>query len=203
MRKNILWILVLPVSTLSFIAADFVVPIILNAFIFTGTYFRMSPFVEWLTSKFMGNHLSLFITYFMAVYGGSIIAPEREKASIILGLLFLLLRISQTASVFTDSSFTEDTPTQFVIGSIFTFLGTILSIYLINKKGKKLLLDSKTIINQQLKLRKISFRILVCIAVSIFAIIQGLQAGAIPTEMGHHYFSGGIYFGRYITFFRA
>jgi len=138
-KETILWILVLPISILSFIITDIVVPIILNVFISIGTYFKMSFLMEWLSPRFLGNHISLFITYFMAIYVGSIIAPKSREASIILGSLFLLLRISQTVTVFTNSSFafTEDTPTQFVIGSIFAFLGTILGICLINKKGNK------------------------------------------------------------------
>jgi len=141
-------VLVIPTAVFLWVAADFIVSLLLNFIIFIGSYIELSPILDVVISpQYGGYHFVLFVSYFLAIYGGSSVAPSRRKAiSIILASLFLLLRFWMTYSVFINPSFTEDTPTQFVIGTIAATVGTILAVYMVGRKEKISILNKTEIL---------------------------------------------------------
>ena len=135
------WLLVIPGAIFFWVAADYIVPQILNAIIFIGSYIKLAPLLNIIVSpKYGGYHFVVFSSYLLAIYVGSRVAPTRRKiVSIVLASLFILLRISMTYSVFIDPNFTEDSPTKFVIGTIAAILGSITGVYLIKRYEDKIL----------------------------------------------------------------
>lgn len=137
--KTLRWLLVIPGAILIWAVADFIIPIILNIIIFVGSYIKLAPLLNVVISPQLGGyHFVVFSSYLLAIYVGSRFAPSRKRiVSIILASSFTLLRISMTYSVFIDPHFTEDSPTQFVIGTVSAIFGTIVGVYLILRKEKK------------------------------------------------------------------
>ena len=134
--KIVRWIFVIPTAVFLWVVADFISSLLLNVIIFIGSYIELSPVLDVVVSpEHGGYHFVLFVSYFVAIYGGSSVAPSRKKAiSILLASLFVLLRFMMTYSVFINPSFTEDTPTQFVVGTIAALIGAVLAVYMIGKK---------------------------------------------------------------------
>ncbi len=126
------WILVLPATIFFWVAADFIMSILLNVIIFMGDFIHFSPIVDLISSpKYGAYQFVLFASFLAAVYGSSYVAPSNKKiVSLSIASLFILLRLAMTYSYFIDSHFTEDTPTQIIIGTISAICGAILGVYL-------------------------------------------------------------------------
>lgn len=124
------WILVLPGALLFWVAGDFIASLLLNAIIFLGQFVRFAPIVD-LLSKYGGYQFVLFASFLSGVYGGTLIAPSKKKVvSIILLAFFISLRLYMTYLFFKNPNIIEDTPAQFIIGTILAIIGASLGAYL-------------------------------------------------------------------------
>jgi hypothetical protein len=132
------WILVLPAAILFWVVADFAMSTMFNVIIFIGDFIHLSPIVDLISSpEYGGYQFVLFASFLAAVYGGSYVAPSKKKiVSLSLAALFILLRLTMAYSYIIDPHFTEDTPTQFIIGTITAICGAILGAYLTIKAEK-------------------------------------------------------------------
>lgn len=131
--KTIRWLLVLPVAIFAWVACDtFISGLILLIF--------PPP---------LGNWLIVFLSYFLAVISGGYTAPtQKALAAGIVGILFVLLRSLMTISILLgNSQFTEDTPTEFIIGTISAFLGCgVAYIQILFTSGKRELFNKMSIL---------------------------------------------------------
>ena len=133
MQNVIRTILVLPAAILAWLLTDFLVPLVLNVVLFISSIIRLAPFLETIISpQFGGYHFVVFFSYLTAVWVGAHTSPTHKsfKAAIVVGVLFALFRTVMTISVFRGATFTDDTPSRFLIGTLAAIGGLSLGVWL-------------------------------------------------------------------------
>lgn len=132
------WLLVLPSALLTAIVADGFLPYLFNILIDIGGLVRLSPLVDLLISpEGAGYHVIVAVTYFVAVWTGWHVAPSHKKvAALIVAVISGGLRFLMTIDLFRGATFTEDTPTQYLIGTFSAGIGIGLSLLIAFKNPK-------------------------------------------------------------------
>lgn len=137
--KNIFrWLMVLPSGILGWVAGDFLTTLLINASIFLGIK-SVWPLSHFQDPEVAAYHFVLFGSYSTAVLAAGLVAPKRKN--LIAGTLFACLlftyRSFMTFQRLRGSEFTPDSPTQYIVGSVFAFCGLILGIWVLYKWGGK------------------------------------------------------------------
>lgn len=129
------WILVLPTAILAFLVSDTIIPLVFNLLIYVGQWIRLAPLFEVLISPPPGDYIVVFFTYFTALISGAYVAPKRKiLTAFIISFLFLAMRVGMTVSVLSGrTDFTEDTPTEFIVGTLVAFVGAISGFFCVKE----------------------------------------------------------------------
>jgi len=134
------WMLVLIVAIVSWMAVDILLPMLFNVFILSSEYLRLAPVVEFfIAPRPLGNHIIVFTSYFTAVLAGALIATgkNRIKAAMTVGVIFGLIRVAEAIANYPDTKYTEDTLTQYIIGSIAAIAGLVVGIAYVRRVEKE------------------------------------------------------------------